>query len=889
MRFLILSAIAFTCMVAPQAHEVICGGAFRGTGSGAPIDSAEFRKYAPERVVDILHISIDVTPDFRQRSISGTTKLRFKPLNPAVTEVRLNAQDLRVRSVASTATIQAHHSTDSEIIVTFSGALPVDREQEISITYSAFPRKGLYFRTAEMGYRAADEHLFTQGEDIEARHWFPCFDAPNEKFTSEVICHVPGDMTVLSNGKLVSEESSSNGLKAVHWLQDKPHVSYLISLVAGRFKKVEEQYKNIHLAFYTPASQIGLAQSSFTETKEMMAFFEQEIGVPYPWHKYYQVCVQDFMWGGMENTSISTLTDRTLFPKETENLRSSQGLVAHELAHQWFGDLVTCEDWSQVWLNEGFATYYAHLYNQHKDGPEDFLYGLYNSARGFISRTVAEDSRPIVFRRYDNPTELFGYLVYPKGGWVLHMLRHELGADLYRKCIKAYLERHQFDTVATHDLISVIEEISGRSFDRFFDQWVFHPHHPELQVKYSWDEKEKLAHVSITQAQPLTNDVALFHFPLKLRFKDGSATEDRVVQIKEKQTDLYFSLASAPQIFRVDPDYALLAKVTVDLPRNLLVAQLKDDSDVIGRIFAIDQLSKARDKETVDLLADRLRNDKFYGVRIEAGQALGKIRSEDALQALIKSSDQSDARVRHRITIEVSSWFDEHAAEFAHKVLAEEKNPEIKRHAARALGTYPDERYHASLISALKSDSFDELVADGAITALRARQDSGALGTLITELEKAENDFSTSALTNGIRTVAVLARDLKDGAEKDHAYNFLLRLASSPRQRIQLAAIQALGTLRDDRAAAALENFAAGARDLAETTAATRALEQLRAARPAGNELQSLRTEVLDLKKQNDDLKKSLEDLKKRLDARDGAKAPEPKKSEPKKRTIFGR
>ena len=439
--------------------------------------------------------------------------------------------------------------------------------------------------------------------------------------------------------------------------------------------------------------------------------------------------------------------------------------------------------------------------------------------------------------------------------------------------------------MTTHDLIAAVEETSGRSFDRFFDQWVFHPHHPELQVKYSWDEKEKLAKVSIAQTQQLTNDVALFHFPLKLRFKRGSEITDRTVQIKEKQTDLYFPLSSAPEIFRVDPDYTLLAKVTVDLPRNLLVAQLKDDSDVIGRIFAAEQLSKSRDKETVDLLADRVRNDRFYGVRVEAAEALGKIRNDDALKALIASAEQTDARVRQRVAIEIGNWFDEHAAEFAHKTLAEEKNPDIRRHAARALGSYPGEKYRETLLTALKSDSFDEVVADGAITALRARQDSDSLETLIAELENTANDFRTSAFANGIRTVGALGRDLKDGAQKDRAYNFLLKLASDPRQRLQLAAISALGTLRDDRASAVLENLASGSKDIPETGAATRALEQLRAARPAGTELQSLRTEVLDLKKQNDELKKSLDDLKKRLDARDTAKpAAVPKNPEPKKR-----
>ncbi|HVK58751.1 MAG TPA: M1 family aminopeptidase, partial [Candidatus Kapabacteria bacterium] len=589
----------------------------------------------------------------------------------------------------------------------------------------------------------------------------------------------------------------------------------------------------------------------------------------------YQVCVQDFMWGGMENTSVTTLTDRTLFPKETENIRSSQGLVAHELAHQWFGDLVTCEDWSQIWLNEGFATYYAHLYNGHKDGRDEFLYGMYNSANGFINRTVAEDSRPIVFRRYDQPTDLFGYLVYPKGAWVLHMLRSELGPDLYRKCVKTYLERHQYATAVTHDLISVVEELSGREFDRFFDQWVFHPHHPELQVRYSWDQSQKLARVSISQAQQLTNEVALFHFPLKLRFKIGSGTVDRVFQIKDKQTDLFIPLDAAPEQFRVDPDYTLLAKVTVDLPRPMLVAQLKESTDLIGRIFAITQIGKGRDAETIKLLKERLNEDPFFGVRLEAAEALGRIHSNEALQALLASSTQSDARVRNKVVNEIGSFFNEEAGSYVLKVLGSEKNPDILNNAARALGAYPGEQYREALLKALQSDSYEEMVAEGAISGLNARRDSAALDGIIAEVKNPKNDFSSRGLASALQTVATLASDLDN---KDPAYELVLAHANDLRNSVRLGAIRSLGVLKDERALGVLTNFASGAAELPETTAAKLSMEQIRAGRPTGNELQSLRTEVLELKKQNDDLKKSFEEMKKQLQARESQPTTEPAK-----------
>src|SRR6266550_7107837 len=537
----------------------------------APLDSPEHRKYAPDREIDILHLTLDVTPDFKQRTVTGKATLRVKPIAKPFQELKLDAVDLAVESLSATEKILGYQVTDKQILVTFEQPIPPDKEASVTITYRAEPASGLYFRTPEMGYKEGDTNLFSQGEEIEARHWYPCFDSPNEKFTSEMICHVREGMTVVSNGRLVAEEKDANGLVAVRWLQDKPHVNYLISLVAGYFKKVEDKYKDVPLAFYTPPSEINEAPNSFRDTKDIMAFFEQEIGVPYPWAKYYQVCVNDFVAGGMENTSATTLTDNTLFTTDTENIRDSQGLVAHEMAHQWFGDLVTCKDWSHIWLNEGFATYYGHLYDGHKNGRDAMLYGLYGSARGITSQ--ANDTVAIVHRNYNHPDEVFGFLAYPKGSWILHMLRNQLGEDLYRRCIKTYLERHQFGNVVTSDLSEVIEELSGRSWDQFFDQYVYHAHQPELAVSYNWDEKNKLAKVTVKQTQLLSENVLLFHFPLALRFKGKFGAIDRQIDVKEKEEDFYFPLSDAPQIVRLDPEYTLLAKIKFQAPNPMLDVQ----------------------------------------------------------------------------------------------------------------------------------------------------------------------------------------------------------------------------------------------------------------------------------------------------------------------------
>jgi aminopeptidase N len=842
-----------------EGDELICRN---GEALFAAAGSPGHRQYAPDREIDILNLALDVTPDFTKRTVAGQAVLRFQPIAKPLSELKLDAVDLNVQSVTATEKILGFQNTDQKLIVSFAEPIPAGRETSVSIVYSAEPKRGLYFRTPEMGYKQGDTHLFTQGEAIEARHWYPCYDSPNEKFTSEVTCHVPEGMTVLSNGKLISETKDGQGLLAVHWRQDKPHATYLISLVAGYFKKVEDEYHGIPLAFYTPASEIQQAANSFGDTKDALAFFEQEIGIPYPWAKYYQVCVNDFVAGGMENTSITTLTDSTLFTDQTENIRSSDGLMSHELAHQWFGDLVTCKDWSHVWLNEGFATYYAHLYDAHKNGRDSMLYGLYQSAAGITGRT--DDTKAIVQREYNSPDEQFSYLAYPKGGWVLHMLRSQLGEALYRRCIRTYLERHQYGTVVTEDLNAVIEELSGRSYDRFFDQWVYHAHHPELEINYSWDERGKLAKLAISQNQKLSESVLLFQFPLTIRFKVGGENLDRSVTVKDQSEDFYFALPAAPKLVRVDPNYTLLAKIKFNVPEAMLSEELADKSDVIGRLLAIEQLANKKDKASVDRLKTVLNNDPFYGVRIEAAHALRSIHSDEAFAALQDALAQKDARVRQQVLESISGFYRADTYPILEKAAGREKNPDILAPAIRALGAYEKPKVHEVLVQCLSTESYRNSLADAAISAMRAQDDPAYIEPLQKVLQERQPDFTSSGFGRGLSTLAYLARDQQ---KKDEVREFIAGFVNAPKRSVQLAAINALGTLSDPKALPVLESFATAQKESPERAAADRAMAAVRAARKPNDEWRDLRNEVLDLKKQNRDLQKQLQDLKKEVEA----------------------
>lgn len=851
MGVLSLHAENFIC-----AHGHVHAAPPAGPGSG-------IRRYAPDRRADLLHLIVDVTPDFKQRSIAAQATLTFKPIGQPLDELRLNGIDLQVSSVVSSAKLKGYQSTADEVILTFDKPLEPGVEQKVTIVYSATPEEGLYFRTPELGYKEGETHLYSQGETVFARHWFPVLDAPNEKLTTEVICHVPDGMTVFANGKLLSKEkSATTGLTAFRWKQEKPHSAYLVSLVAGQFAVVEDKYKELPLAFIVPPGDAALAKKSLEGTKEMLAFFEKELGFPFAWDKYYQIVVRDFQWGGMENTSVTTLTDRTLHTAEYENLRSSIGLVAHELAHQWFGDVVTCKDWSTLWLNEGFATYYDALFQEHFYGRDQFLYDRWRVAK---SLTASQNPRSIVYRKTAaDALDQFSNLSYEKGSWVLHMLRSELGPDLYRQVIQAYLKRYQFQPVITENLVSVFEEVTGKSFDQFFDQWVYHGGHPELTVDYAWDEKTGLARVGIRQTQKISDEILQFRLPVTVRFKGDFGTVDKVFQLDEPAQDFHVSFPSAPKSVRIDPDVALLAKIDFNPSRALLDAQLADSADHMGRVLAVEKIAKDKQADAVKRIGGLLKTDKQWFVRAEVAKGLRQIGTDDALEALRGATDQPDARVRKAVIDAIGNFTQPSALETLNTVLAKEKNPDIRDAIVRDLPKHPKAETRAELLRQLESKSLRNHLFDSAVAGLRSADDASLIKPLHEAILKREAELEGRSLGQALSALGFLARNETD---KTPVRDLLLKHASNRRDPVARGAIGGLGELVDLRARPVLAGLAVAAPNETRRKAAEAALKALDQGVKAPEAVTGLRSEVLELQKANKELKAELESLKKRFDA----------------------
>lgn len=832
-------------------------------GSAGPV-----HRYAPDRHVDVLHLKLDVTPDFDAQTVTGTATITFSPIAKPLRELRLDAIDLSIRDVRSDAGITDHTSTRKDLTIVFARDINVGERIAVEIDYHAQPRKGLYFRTPAMGYPETDTHIWTQGEPHEASHWFPCHDFPNERSSTEIICRVPRDMVVFSNGAKAAEWiDEDTGLKAVRWAQDKPHVTYLICLVAGHFKTIEDHQGSTSLAFHTQPSLAAHAANAFRDTRAIMNFFEKEIGVAYPWDKYDQVTISDFMWGGMENTSLTTLTQRTIFTDASENIRSSHRLDAHELAHQWFGDLVTCKDWSHLWLNEGFATFYTHLYEGHKFGNDHKLYGLYRDANRRVL-SPRSNPKPIVYNEYKTAREQFDYRAYPKGSWVLHMLREQLGDDLFRKCIHTYLERHKFTSVVTEDLNKVVEELSGQSFDGFFDQWVYHAAHPTLDVSYRYLPGKKLAKVTVRQTQEVNDDVLLFQFPTTLRFVVDGQVIDHDIKINRAQQDYYVPLPGEPQIVRFDPAYSVLATVSFDKTEDMLLTQLNSDyaeSDVIGRLLAVEALGERKTQRAIEALAVALREDAFYGVRLAASQALGDMQNEDAFEALVASMKQDDARVRQQVVEDLGGFYRDETLGIMLQVARDEHNPEIKADAIQALGRFHGQPAQGAIRAFLYSNSFRNQLADAAVSAIRMQDDDVYIEDLMVALERRGDRFTSFGLGRALDTLARIARKQDD---RDEVRQFIAAYLNNPKETLRIAAIGALAELGDIKAAAILEPLASGPQEDRLADAARDALGQLRQTAPlAPRELVELREAVAELHKSNRTMRESVDELRAQLEA----------------------
>ena len=595
----------------------------------------------PNRSVDIHHTKIDISIDFLSEKVIGKVSHSFSPLGSSISNLDLDAEDMVIRRVRlndkDIPFFQSEKQLHMDLIKNYNWSDTLT----VVINYTATPRTGLYFFKPDSAYPNRPIQAWTQGEETDNHHWVPLYDYPNDRATFECRITVDKKFKALSNGELLSITDNTDGTHTFHWKENFPMVSYLISFVVGDYVKVEDSYNGLPVNYWVYSSNQEEALRSFGKTPDMISYFNELTGIEYPFEKYDQVIVSDFMWGGMENITLTHNTDRTMHDSRAQPDHSSEGLVAHELAHQWYGNMITTRNWSNIWLNEGFATFFSRLYLTKDLGKDDGDYIRLGEIRSYMAADKKK-SRPTVDYYYNEPFELFSSHVYAKGSLILSMIADVLGEEGFWKSIRKYTSDNKMQNVETSDLKKSIEVVTGKNLNWFFNEWVYNAGYPEYEV--SWSYNHRRSRISLHVKQP--NDSRLFKMPISIIIDNG-IIEEHIIWVEGKDTVFELECSSRPKMVVFNSGMRVPCKLKMDKSVADLKYQLLNAENVLDRIWAAHELSQKKGRKIVEyILLNAAKNDSFWGVRKEASIAYGKLKPKITNEDYSWLISEKDNRVK---------------------------------------------------------------------------------------------------------------------------------------------------------------------------------------------------------------------------------------------------
>lgn len=706
-------------------------------------------QYIPAHDYDQRNIKLDLRFDWEQEQAIGTATIALAPTVKDLRRVDFDAAYMTIASaaLASGAPLKFEYDATRERLSVFlDRAYQPAEELTVIVSYhtnqpSADKRGGggLTFIKPRPDDPTRPRQIWSQGEAETNHLWFPSFDHPNDFASSEIIATVEKPLSVVSNGKLLSVKENADGTRTFDWKIDDPHATYLTSIIVGEFAPVTGDYVGIPIVTNVYANEVEEGKVTAARLPAMVQFFSEKTGVKYPYAKYAQTTVRDF-GGGMENISATTQTDNMIHDARYELDATSDGLQSHELAHQWFGDYLTCRSWSDIWLNESFATYFQAMWDEHNLGRDDFLYSdVRANQEAYYQAWGRGQRRPIVTRHYANPDAVFDIYAYPRGGAVLHMLRTWLGEDNWWRSINYYLTKHAHQPVETAQFRIAIEETTGQPMDWFFDEWLYKMGHPIFRVTQDYDATKKELTLKVTQEQRPDPEsqypqVGFFQTPVDIEIGTASSTRvDRVrIEAKEEQT-FKFTVDSEPLLVSFDHGDTLIKELIFNKTIGQLQYQLAHDQDVLGRIWALQQLTpRMKDEKTsaadrdaiVKAVSEALTKDKFWGVRLEAAAPLGGMK--EATDALLAATKDPNARVRARAVTSLGASKDPALAETYLKLINDQSYGVIKA-AALALGQSKTTGAYDSLLKLIEAQSWRDTIKASALSGLAALGDKRAL------------------------------------------------------------------------------------------------------------------------------------------------------------------
>jgi aminopeptidase N len=832
---LLLITIAGTASAALGADDLCCWQHRAGARPAAITFDAntgrDLMNYPPDRIVDHQHMRLVIDiPDMNTARASVVQTLTVTAIGKPVDRLTLDAHLLEISSVTSPGRTVAFEHDGHTLSLRFDPPLAPEAAADIITTYTINdPPEGLVWTPESPTWPGRPPQLHTQGQTETNSFWFPCHDFPNERLTTELIVTVPAGFTASANGRLAERTGGATaGRETFHWVQDKPHVNYLVSLIVGKFDIVDvagtsprrrdalRPLRAIPMPVYVPPGRGTDVAHTYGRTAEMVGLFERLTGEAYPWDRYAQLVVWNFGAGGMENTSATTMYDTAILSKEALPDGDLDGLISHELAHQWFGDLITCKSWEHIWLNEGFATYLTALWMEHRDGPDGYAESILKNFDGLrgSDRAEAPDQWPMVRKEYKNSWEVFGgpSSPYPRGASTLHMLRARLGDEVFFRALAVYVDRFKYKTAETADFRRVMEEVSGESLEQFFQQWCMRPGMPDIDIGIEWAADTRELVVTARQTQRIDGYNPAYEFDLPIAVVQTAGEGTPVIHrlpVRGREATARFALEAEPAIVAVDPSQTVLSRAKITQPTARWTAQATHGPTLPARVQALRALGQATDEGSLAALRQAaddsslpalLRSESFLGLKVRSQLAAlldvadGQVEPVDPRVALLESIAELAAKP------EADSALRERALK---TLVGYTSDPSERTRAAafKAFGTLKALDQSRLLQAALDQPSQHDRVRQAALEALGELNAPGTLAPVAR--------YAMPGTLSRTRPIAIAQLPKLASQDAETAYRILALILRDRERRAWEAAGAALVTLGDQRARADLEKIAA--------------------------------------------------------------------------------
>lgn len=748
------------------------------------------------RTVDILHYALDLRFDESRKTVEGVSRITFTPLTGPADSIILDGVAMTIRSVTGPGGNSLVHLTDGRYVTVYlSPSLGAADTATIAISYSCAPARGLHFIQPDSSDMTRRWQIWTQGEESDNRYWFPCYDAPDDKATSEVRATATSGYTLVSNGELLTmDEDSLNGTRTFHWRQRLPHSSYLIMIAAGNYAIVRDEEGRFPIYHYVYPEDSAYSHVIYGGTRNIIEHLEKLTGFPYPWEKYSHIILDEFMWGGMENTSAVTLNDVYLYDSRAALDFSADAVIAHEVAHQWWGDVVTCADWTHLWLNEGFANYYESLVKRSDEGRDADLFEAAQWIRAIKAVEVRSGRKPVVSE------ESYTVNLYSKGAWTLRMLARILGENELLEALSHYLRTHAFEPVTTEDLVTSLEESTGEDLRWFFDQWIYGAGMPELGISADWSQSRGVLRITIEQEQKTDTLTGLFDFPVDIEITTSSGRNIHSIRVREQEETFSFPLDERPLMVIFDKGRTVLADRTFPKSVSELLYQLRSASDAVDRYDAAEGLSGSVDEERVfAALARSAREDRSREVRQRCVELLATSEVEAVPSVLMEIYVDPDSRVRNAAIRGLERFRTEEVATFVQQAALTDSSYYVLSSCIKTLAALDPTRGFALAARYVGLDSHRDIVRRSALTAFETIGDPASIPHLL--------PITGPTYERAARRTAVSVLG-EVGKGNNEARDVLMKIASGPLPDLRNSAIRALGKWDDPMARSFLKERA---------------------------------------------------------------------------------